>query len=159
MRYIGHWLLLSMALACCSSALAEGIAVSGRVLGPAGAPLAGADVGLSPLLGEAATRRAMLDPEPVEPVGRGRTNAHGRFRLEAPRVGLWRIRITAEGFVPLVTDLRPLIEPVELADAKLRPDAGMNVFVTNSAGKPLADTTVLLSTDRGRRFFFSGSPW
>lgn len=139
-------LLLSVLL-CAPIALADGLAIGGRVVGPQGTPIAEATIELVPLLGSSGERRAMLDPGLAEPVARGKSNARGRYRLQAPDVGLWRLRIAAEGFVPTQTDLRLLIEPVELPDAELAIDAGLTVRVRGADGSPIEGATVMLVPD------------
>ena len=52
-------------------------------------------------------------------VAETRTDAAGRFRLEAPHAGLWAVRVEAPGFASQETGIRPLIEPVELGDVEL----------------------------------------
>jgi len=151
-------LLISIFVLAAGTAAAEGIAISGRVLVPGGAPLAEADVQLVPLEDSFREARALLEGEPPQPAARTLADAAGRFRLAAPHAGLWKVRVEAPGFAPKVTDIRPLIEPVELGDVELASDTGMKVRVTDAEGAPIAGATVLLRTDMPRMSYFR-SPW
>jgi uncharacterized GH25 family protein len=136
---------------------AEELTVGGRVLLPGGAPLPQAEVQLVPLPAPLIEARSLLG-EQAEPAARALTDPEGRFRLLAPNAGLWRVRVTAPGFLPLETSLRPLIEPLVLADLRLEADSTLEVQVTGSGGKPLEGALVLVRTDRGR-FDFGRSIW
>ncbi len=115
------------------------VAVTGRVLGPEGRPAAGVKVALIPVLPEAETARLELagkiDPEPAATAA---TDAAGVFHLAAPDAGMWRVTVAAPGFVPLEALLVPLLDETELSDARLLPDAGLQVRVTDPRGQPLA---------------------
>jgi len=150
---VGLW-ILSLAL----PAMAQEIAVGGRVLLPDGAPLAEAEVRLLPLLDTIGAAARPLDDSQAEPVARAATDDDGRYRLLAPRAGLWSVRIDVPGFVPTATALRPLIEPLELPDVTLAADAGLSVRVADEQGRPLASAAVAMETDRAR-WSRDGSRW
>ncbi len=127
------------------------IPITGRVLGPKGAPVAEAEVLLLPSLDPVKQARLAEsgDPAPTvatagqaagagkggatpaggagapRPAARVLADPAGNFRLAAPAPGLWTVRIQAPGFVPIEAALEPLIEPVDLPDASLAPDAGL----------------------------------
>lgn len=140
-------------------AAAQDVPIGGRVLVPGGAPLPEASVRLFPLLDPLSETRALLDTTPREAVARATTGAEGRFQLVAPRAGLWEVRVDAPGFVPLVTELKPLIEPVELPDAELAVDTGLTVRVKGSQGSPLPGALVVLRSDGVRIPAFLRSRW
>lgn len=87
--------------------------VTGTVLGPDDRPLSGAraELLLVPALAGAAA-------EPV-PVAVATTDGAGRFKLEAPATGLWRVRLRSEGGSVFPSAVLPLVEPLELAPASL----------------------------------------
>ncbi len=134
-------------------ALAQEVAVGGRVVALGGDPLPGVEVQLLPLV-DSFHRSAMdFDGISVEPVGRALTDDDGHYRLTAPGAGLWRIVIQAPGFVPVAADLMPLIEPRELADAELSPDEGITVKVVDPGGAPVAGASVRIGRDTSRLRF------
>jgi uncharacterized GH25 family protein len=126
-----------------------GVPVTGRVLVPGGEPLAEARVELYPLTDLLTRAQAILADIEPEPVTRALTDDHGRFRLEAPHAGLWTVRVEAAGFAPLAAPLVPLIEPIELPDARLATDTRLRVKVRGPDG-PVVGALVLVVADRGR---------
>jgi hypothetical protein len=145
--------VLSFALLAGPAAAADGIPVGGRVLLPWGEPLAEADLRLDTLSPPLERIRAQLADEPAEPAARARSDAQGRFRIDAPHAGLWVLRVEAPGFVPLEFELKPLIEPLELPDATMETDSGLTATVSGSGGEPLAGARVMVRT-LGKRFAF-----
>jgi hypothetical protein len=130
-------------------ALAE-IRVSGKVELPDGAPAAEAEALLFPVASPLARARAAWDDVAPEPAARALADPAGRFRLIAPAAGLWRVELRATGFVPTSHPLEPLVEPVELPPARLRPDAGVAVKVTERGGGPAAGAIVAAWVERDR---------
>ncbi|HYN21950.1 MAG TPA: carboxypeptidase-like regulatory domain-containing protein, partial [Thermoanaerobaculia bacterium] len=104
------------------------IPVSGLIQDPGGAPLAGARVLLLPTVSTAEGSRLELagqaDPEPVKTAT---TLADGRFRIEAPAAGMWKIAVQAKGLVPREVLLYPLTEETELSAVRLERDLGLAV--------------------------------
>ena len=82
---------------------------------------------------------------PPPPVTRAITGRDGRFRLEAPSAGVWKVRVEASGFVPIEASLQPLIERVDLPDAELTPDTGLQVRIVDGAGAPISGARVTRS--------------
>jgi len=78
------------------------------------------------------------------------TDDAGRYALDAPRAGVWTVRIDAPGFVPVEWALHPLVDSIELADLELEADAGLHVRVVDSLGEPVAGVAVTARTPRGR---------
>jgi len=143
-------LVLLALLALPAFAWAEPLRVSGRVLAPTGAPLAGAKLELrqheDPL--EAARDRALGSV--AEPIARAVTDDAGRYALDAPHAGAWTVRVEVPGFVPVERRLHPLVDSIELEDLSLEPDAGVQVRVLDPSGAPVSGATVVARTARGR---------
>jgi uncharacterized GH25 family protein len=127
------------------------IPITGRVVSPEGKPAPNVKVALIPVLPEMESARLELagktGPEPAATVS---TDAAGVFQLAAPDVGMWRVRLEALGFVPLESQLTPLLEETELPDARLRPDAGLQARVADPGGRPLARAWVRVEGARAR---------
>jgi protocatechuate 3,4-dioxygenase beta subunit len=134
--------LLLLGLLPAVSATVE-IPVRGRVLDEVGRPVAGATVELLPVLSAPAEaqlwREGKTSPDPV---ARAASGADGRFRIAAPDLGLWQVRVEAQGFVPVEIGLLPLSEARELEPAVLKPDVGLQVRVLDPKGLPLAGARV-----------------
>ena len=137
------------ALVSLAAAGADGaIAVRGSLETAAGTPAAGVHVELLPLLAE--QERAVLRLEgrlDAEPVAFARTGADGRFRLDAPAEGVWKVVVRAEGAVPLETPLAPLLEPVVLPAARLVLAESLAVRVADPSGSPVPGALVELRRD------------
>ena len=93
-------------LASGTAAQAPGVAVTGRVLGPGGAPIGNARVELRPV------------PSRSEAAVRATSGPNGLFAFRAPQPGLWRVIVAADGFVPQQR-LLPLLEDTDLPPAEL----------------------------------------
>ncbi|HXV76164.1 MAG TPA: carboxypeptidase regulatory-like domain-containing protein, partial [Candidatus Polarisedimenticolaceae bacterium] len=132
-----------------TTAAADGITVGGRVRVPGGLPLARADVQLLVLAGSTADSRALFLGGPAEPVARVLSDEEGRFRIEAPHAGLWRVRVEAPGFVAMEHALEPLIEQLELPEVTLPADTGLKVSVRGPGGSPIAGAFVLAGPEHG----------
>jgi hypothetical protein len=145
-------------LAFCLPLHAARIPVAGRVVDSGGKGVAGIKVLLVPLASVVEDAKLELagkdDPEPAASAS---TDAGGAFRIEAPDAGMWKVRLEAKGFVPLEIALFPLTEETELPDARLLPDAGLKVTVTDPAGKPAAGARVRIAN--GQRSFSLGASW
>jgi len=104
------------------------LAVRGQVLDTGGGPLPGARVALIPagdLYAAALARSAgRALPEPTATV---ETGSWGEFVLEAPEPGLWTVRVTAPGRVPMAHEAVPVVRDVLLAPVTLPPDVGLAV--------------------------------
>ncbi len=151
-------LMLFSVLLVVSAASASEIRIGGRVLLPGGTPLPNAEVTLSPIAGAYEESRTVMEQLPPESAARTLTGEGGRFELMAPHAGLWKVSVEAAGFVPLETELRPLIEPLELPDAELSPDSGLTVRVSGEGGEALSGATVIANSERSR-FAFRSAVW
>src|SRR3954447_11686999 len=149
---------------------AAGIPVTGRVLAPDGKPAPGVRVLLVPVLPNLEFARLELAGRSgPAPAASAATDAAGSFRLTAPDVGMWSVRLEADGCAPLETVLDPLTEETELADARLVPGAGFQVKVADPQGKPVPNAWVRVESPRTeslgerpwqvplRRVFFTGA--
>lgn len=119
------------------------IPVGGLVRGPEGSPVAGARVSLVPFAPRAEAVRLELEGKTdPEPAASAVTGADGVFRLQAPKAGLWKVRVEARGLVPSEMELLPLVEETELPAVRLQRDAGLTVRVAAADGAPLAGARV-----------------
>lgn len=140
-----HRLLCALILGTfCAVAPTSGeIVVTGLVTSEAGSPLAAARAELLPIPRSFEAGRRILagsgEPAPADSVA---TDAAGRFALTAPRSGVWKVVVTANGFVPMQIAYFPLVEPRELAPVVLRTDLQARIRVVDGRGRPLADARV-----------------
>jgi uncharacterized GH25 family protein len=117
------------------------VPVRGLVLRPGGGPLPGARVFLAPLLSEADDSRRELETAASSPAVSVATGPDGAFRLEAPEAGPWKVVAEAEGLAPREIRLL-LVEETGLPAVELRPDARLEVRVTDEAGNPVPGARV-----------------
>ena len=100
-----HRLMLAakvLTLIVTAPALAGPLTVSGTLRAPEGGGLAAARVELKTLHSNFEWSRGVLaGRDAADPVATTRTDAAGRFSLEAPGVGLYRVVVEAAGFVPM----------------------------------------------------------
>jgi protocatechuate 3,4-dioxygenase beta subunit len=143
--------LLAALLAAALPAAAEG-SITGAVRDGEGKPVAGARVVLSEPVEPWREMAANLAGEPVAPVATGRTDAEGRFELAAP-AGLWRLEATAPGHRPWRAEVAHDGGALEHAPLDLAPDPGLELTVTDAAGRPIAGARV------GRPHGGGGAAW
>ncbi len=138
-----------------SSLHALPIPVSGRVVDANGQEIAAARVALSAVLpnGEGMRLEASGKARPA-PAATVVSDALGAFRLMAPDAGMFRLRVESPGAVPVEALLTPLTQESELPDARMIPDAGLRVRVTDPSGRPLAGAWVGLVSRGG-----GAEPW
>ena len=119
------------------------IPIHGQVLSDVAGPLAGARVDLVPALdGFELLRRQLERRLDLEPAATARSGADGRFTLEAPGAGLWRLRVQAPGHVGLRAFEVALTHRVELDPARLPRDVGGRLRVVDAEGRPVAGAGV-----------------
>ena len=108
-----------------------------------GSPAAAARVELIPLPPRPAASRLLLAGHSgAEPVASATVDAAGRYRLQAPEAGVYRLRVRAPGHLPMQRVPLVLYQPVELAPAVL-PRAGDSVVQAfDAGGRPLAGVRV-----------------
>ena len=122
---------------------ADNIPVRGLVVDEQGESIAGARVRLVPTVGPfVLAERQLDDQEETAPATlEVKSDKNGKFRLEAPEAGIWRLKIDARGHVGTDLLLSPLLEETDLPVAELSADVGLEVVVTAS-GKPVAGARV-----------------
>lgn len=125
--------LLFLLFGAAVPAMAVPLAITGQLVGKEGQGIAGGKVEAVPLA-------ATADSSP--PLATAVSDASGRFRLEVPEPGMWKVLASAEGCVPLETELAPLVEPADLPPAKLMAAARVEVRVAGEDGRPLAGAQV-----------------
>ena len=154
-------LVVCLALFACLPALAsaDDLALTGRVVSDADAPLARARITLHPLDSTVNRLERELHGETVEPVAGTLSDNEGRFRLRVPSADLWLVRIEASGFMPRVASIKPLTEMMEIGSITLSPAETLTVRTLDRDGTPLAGATVYATTDRSRRFPGFGLRW
>ena len=124
--------------------------LSGTVTTVDGSAVHQARVDLLPLLPPFEAGRSLLQGAAAPaPVASATTDRHGRFRLAAPRSGVWKVLVRAHGFVPIAYSPLVLTEPVELSPALLRPDAGAALRVVDPTGVPRAGAGVFALSSPG----------
>ncbi len=117
--------------------------IRGRVVDDSERPVARASVELAPILPLYERYRAILDGHiETEPVSKVRTSVDGRYVLEVPEPGMWQVLIRARRKIPVRNHLTPLTESIDLPDAKLRADAGLEIRVVDPEGGPVRGAQV-----------------
>src|SRR6185295_16389195 len=109
--------------------------VTGTVLDAAGRPIAGAQVDLGSISPGYEAGVRFLDGAPEEaPGATTRTGGDGRFVLDVPESGLYRLAVRSAGKV--AAELAPLVlvEETELEPGELMADGGLSVRVLDEAG-------------------------
>lgn len=81
------------------------------------------------------------------PVTETTTDSRGRFRLDAPDVGMWTVRVEADGLLPAELVLRPLLDAVVLPDTELGEEAWLDVVVRGPEGEGIGGAWVLAAPD------------
>ncbi|MEM8933070.1 MAG: carboxypeptidase-like regulatory domain-containing protein, partial [Acidobacteriota bacterium] len=127
---------------------AEPIPITGRVLDATSLPLGEVTVSLVSLPGRYDATLATLDPcrEPAASVttyGGG----DGRFRIDAPESGPWRLRIEAPDRVALELDLMPLVVPTRLPPVTLHRPVWTDVRVVDADGHGIVGAEVTTTGD------------
>ncbi len=134
---------LSLAIgAVIDLAPASSLEVTGRVTDLGGAPLAGAQVLLSPQVGAYDTKLAELagvlrPPAKGHQLARARGDAEGLFRISVPEPGFFSLTVQAKGRMDRKIRLAPILEDRELGDVRLDPAAFVDLRVEGPEGAPL----------------------
>lgn len=140
-------LTLGLISPICRAAASE-IVVQGYVHDSAGKAVSGAKVSLVPqetpyeLL--SLLEQGQSAPEPVD---RTRSTDAGFYSLTAPAPGLWTMRATYPGKVPMELSPIPLVEDFTAPPVILVPDVGGEITVIGSDGQPAGD--VMVTTQPG----------
>lgn len=125
--------LLFLLFGAAIPAMAVPISISGQFVGEGGHGVAGVRVEVVPLASSA-------DPPP--PLATAASGASGRFRLEVPEPGMWKVLARAQGYLPMETELTPLVEPADLPPIQLKAAPQVEVRVIGEDGSPLAGARV-----------------
>ncbi len=117
--------------------------IRGKVGGGAGGAIQGALVELIPVLGNFQRLERLAeesgDPPAVATVA---TDFLGRFELHSPQPGLWRVRITATGYVPMESAVLAILEPLDLPLLPAVPAIAVSIRVVRKNRQPAAGTWV-----------------
>lgn len=134
----------------------EAVHVTGRVVASPGRGLASAEIVLLPV--ETAYREAVRRATGKELQAAARVVAarSGRFTIEVPAAGMWRLVARSEGRLPLVRHELPLTESMEVPPAELPRDEGVTVTVLGPFGSPVAGAQVRVVAGQGG---LSGGGW
>lgn len=125
-------------------ALPSGTILSGTILNGQGHGVAAARVELLPIVSDFEVQRLLLARRAApEPIATTTSSASGRFALEAPGAGVFRVAVRAEGFVPMRFFTLPLAESRELPPVVLSPAISVPVRVLDERGEPLPGATVI----------------
>lgn len=132
--------------------------VSGLVLSPGGAPFPGARAELSEVPSAYEQGRMRLNGRPgPEPAATTVSDAAGRFELPLPHSGVWSVRVSAAGRVPVELEPLALSEGAELPPVGLAADAGARFEVRGAGGLPRPGHWVL--AESGRAVVAAASGW
>ncbi len=129
--------VLAALLAAAGTARAA-IEISGRVQAEDGGPLAGAAVELRPVEDAYAGARRTWTGEAAPARVRSIADRDGFYVLRAPGPGMYGVRISAAGRVPLEIAALPLVGPTVLPPAVAAAAVETAVRVVDAAGKPVA---------------------
>src|SRR5436305_10202119 len=151
-------LWIALVAAPCAGVWGAEIPVEGVVLGTEGYGLRGVTVELRPVVSRYEAGAGELEGrgEPAA-VARAAVDVVGRFRLSAPRTGLWRVVAVAQGYVPMEISVLPVVEETSLPPVVLRRDSGLRVRVVDADGNTVAGARVLGQT--GRPALWSSADW
>ncbi len=119
--------------------------VRGAVLDPQGKPLARAEVTLYPMVPRHVTGQYLLKGVPGVPkIGSTTSSEDGLFKIAAPEIGMWRLQVSASGFVPAQIRLTPLLEFAELEPVRLAEDHGLQVRILDEGDRPVSGAAVVV---------------
>lgn len=121
--------------------------VLGQVQDRLGRALPGAQVELVPIPGGYEQGLLRLAGRGPVPIATAVTDALGRFRLAASAPGVFSVRLTAAGRVPLAFEPLPLVEEIELPPALLPDDTGSPLVVRDTTGRPAAGLWVFAESE------------
>jgi hypothetical protein len=92
-----------------------------------------------------ATVELMTLASPAEsprPAATVTSDVSGRFHLEAPEPGMWKVIVRSDGYVPLEKSLTPLVELTDLEPTAMTPASLVEIRVEDMDGSPLAGARV-----------------
>ncbi|MEA2490162.1 MAG: Carboxypeptidase regulatory-like domain, partial [Acidobacteriota bacterium] len=112
-------------------ASASEIEITGRVLDARGKAAVKVPVALATAQRDAA------------PLAETVTDAEGRFRLIAPDVGMYEVRVAAPGMLPMNAPLHPLLVPVDLPPLRLEPSDPLRLRLVDGDRRPRVDARAI----------------
>lgn len=95
---------------------------------------------------EQGRRRLGAQPPPVR--AGVLTDAEGRFLIAAPESGMWRLVVSASGYIPMEYPLLPLTEETDVPAIELPRDTGLQVRVTTGQGTAVSGARLLATSVR-----------
>jgi len=129
---------------------ASDLLVGGMVTSSGGDGVAETRVDLLPFLdGYSSGRMRLEKATDSKPAASTLTSSSGRFVLKGLEPGMWRMVVTAPGFVPMQFDPLLLLDSRELPPALLVRDTGATFEVRKSSGEPLAGAWVYAESATG----------
>lgn len=135
------------------------ISVSGRIVNQNKAPVAKAEVTLSPILNPLQRAQPeMYTQGKSVAMALSLTNESGDFHFQAPSAGLWLLRVDAAGYVPQETVLMPLLEDYDSDEVILSRDEHIDVQVLDLSRKPI-EGALVRAEDQDQRDYVYGKPW
>ena len=122
------WLFASAAAA------AAQIELSGWVHTESGTPIAGAHFEL--LARETVAGRALreLSAAALAPLASSRSGDDGRFVIEVPRPGVFKLTATHSGHLPMEINLQPIADSAEVPELRMPTGAPLRLHVRDAAG-------------------------
>jgi hypothetical protein len=139
-------LLLALAL----SPVAAGQVVSGQVVATGLASMEAVRVELQALPTPHERVRILVpDAEETPPLSVVRPRSDGRFSLQAPGPGMYRVVVRAAGRMPMLRDLTPLLGDVELPAVELPVERGVPVRVVAPDGTAIGGAALALRQGHG----------
>jgi len=132
------WRFFLVLFAISLAAHAGELTLSSVVLDRLERPIRGASIEIERLPSAFEEARAQLEKERPAPVSTAISDEHGRFRINVPEPGIWRLRVRARGFVSAeALEFLPVSESVQLAAVELWPEATLSARVVDEQGKPV----------------------
>jgi carboxypeptidase family protein len=114
---------------------------------------------LSVLEDDAAARRELAGEAPAPPLAMVHPNGEGAFTLDAPAAAGYRVRVRAEGYLPIEHLVLPLLEDRELPAARLTPASPLTVRAMGPRGEPLPGIRLAVERSETLRFDLERPGW
>ena len=138
-------LALGLVVALPGIVSATPLTIQGWVKTTEGTGIAGARIELLPIRSDFEVERLLLARHAApEPVATTTSEASGRFVLEAPAVGIWRVAVRAPGFVPMRYFALPLAESRALPPVTLSPAIPAPIQAVGAAAAPVVGAAVVV---------------
>lgn len=146
MKKVLTYLGLTVALSTAGPALAAQVSIAGEVCPDSvGATVNRLEVFPYLHAFHSGHQRLTRGAEP-KPTVLAASDESGRFHLEAPTIGVWKLRAEAPGHVPMVLEPLPLVDPTEAPPVTPLPASEAKLWLQRADGTPLADTWIYART-------------